>query len=44
MNKILNYINATLVSLDIPPIIKQQSKKSYINTQNGVDTISAESK
>ncbi len=33
MNRILNYINATLISLDIPPILRQQSKKSNISAQ-----------
>lgn len=28
MNRILNYINDTLISLDIPPIARFESKKS----------------
>ncbi len=43
MNRILYYINATLVSLDIPPIIREFSKRSNTTKAHEIsESISAE--
>jgi len=42
MNRILNYINATLISLDIPPLTKPNSKRSNLRMQERTEVMSNE--